>query len=290
MSNASFRPPAPATQPARTQASPRTEVHSFKDGLPALTKPKRKGNSMRADFDPNHFIAALEDHGKWVTWRKALACPCSSDTEQPEMNCESCNGSGWLYIDPIFIQAHMLSFDKTVRSFEKIGMWLEGSTSVTTLPEHRLGYRDSLELRDLVMSHAEQFTKGSRRGYRALLPPNHDCVRYRIVDVEHMQVLVSQNGRKVPVALEAGTHYELTDKGWIRWLGAGDALVTPDTIVSLRYLFRPVYVVESHPHVVRDDLNKQKSPDLSAIALPVQAVARLDYLVFQQAAPSTGSF
>lgn len=284
----SFKPPAPVTDPARTQASPRTETHTSKDANVVTTELRNIKSDLRVNMDPNRFENVIKQHGKHVTWRKALSCPCITDASgQPEVNCPACDSSGWLYVDPIHIQAHMLSFDKSVRSFEKIGMWLEGSTSVTTLPQHRLGYRDSLELRDLLMSHAETFKKGNRRGFRSFLAQGTDCARYRVVDVEHMQVLTTE---RVPVSLELGVHYELTPEGWIRWLSKGNALVPDDKLVSIRYCFRPVYVVESHPHAVRDDLTQAKSTADTAIALPIQAVARLDYLVQQKPLPSTGSY
>lgn len=247
----------------------------------------------RADFRGEEFIRTIEQHGKRVIWRKALDCPCrTTTTEQADPNCPLCDGSGFYYVDPIEIPALMLSFDKSTRIFEKFAMWVEGNATATVRPEHRLGFRDSLEMRDSLISFGEILTRGNRRGIRAGLPAGVDSARYRIANVTRIVVLSADGTRAIP--LEADAHYRLTDEGWIRWLRDADAVLASGARYSIRYEFRPTYVVTSFPHATRDDTSGRKvaKGDYRVIALPVQAAVKLDYLLDVNGPnpPVTGGF
>jgi hypothetical protein len=266
--------------PARRDEVPNTFVPPGSAGLTgdpvdgtALAGVKK--GLTRADFRAEEFLKAIRQHGKYVIWRKALHCPCINVAEsQPDINCEQCDGSGFFYVDATRIQAHMVSFDTKTRLFEKIGQWLEGTCSVTVEPQYRLGYRDSLQLRDSIMEFDEILKKGNRRGIRSKLPTGRDSARYRIVSVTRAVVKVSG----VVHALEEGRHFRI-DRGWIQWLGEGDSLVPAGTAVSIRYAFHPVWIVVSHPHATRDDTSGRKSTIDRIISLPVQGAAKLDFLL-----------
>ncbi len=75
----------------------------------------RKG---RADFrrGGEDFRRLIRQKGKFVTWRKALLCPCVQEsTGQCDVSCLECDGSGYVYVDPIEIQAIMAAFSKSTR-------------------------------------------------------------------------------------------------------------------------------------------------------------------------------
>lgn len=213
-----------------------------------------------------------------MIWRKAMLCPRMDDTtNQAAINCTLCDGSGFYYIDPLAIQAHMVQFDKGTRIFEKFSMWLDGKCSVTVLPEHRLGFRDSLEMRDSVSTFNEVLTKGNRRGIRSVLPMNTDTARYRILDVTRIVVWIGSEA----VFLERDVHYRLTKDGWIEWTAVGHALVPDGTKISLRYEFHPVWVIQSVPHSLRDDTSGRKSAKNvdRIISHPIQGAAYLDFVL-----------
>ncbi|MDQ3171500.1 MAG: hypothetical protein M3Q55_15305 [Acidobacteriota bacterium] len=241
-----------------------------------------KKGLTRADFRAEEFLKVIRQHGKYVIWRKALLCPCQVD-DHPAINCEQCDGSGFFYIDAVRIQAHMVSFDAKTRLSEKIGIWLDGSCSVTVEPEYRLGFRDSLQMRDSVMVFDEVLTKGNRRGIRSKLPARRDSARYRIVELTRAVVKIS--GQMIP--LIDGVHYVI-DRGWIHWTLTGDELVATGSAVSVRYTFHPVFIIVSHPHATRDDVSGRKSTVDRAISLPVQGAAKLDFLLDINA-PVTGT-
>jgi len=244
---------------------------------------------VRADFRDEEFTRILLQHGKFVTWRKALICTCLNEiTSQSEINCTECDGSGFFYTSPVEIRAHMAAFDKDTKLFEKFGMWQEGGVSVTCQAKYRLGYRDSLELRDSVMSFAELLKKGNRRGIRGKLPASKDSGRYRIAN---MTKLLFRDKAKVTQSLVENEDFKIDENGWIEWTGIGNRRVPDNTVLSALYDFHPVFIVVSFPHVVRDDVSGRKVLGKSkAISLPIQAMAKLDFLVdVNTPAPTTGS-
>jgi hypothetical protein len=246
--------------------------------------PKQK---TRADFRPEEFDRALLQHGKRLRWRKAMLCPCINvDSDQASLDCTDCDGSGYFYVDPLEIQAHMASFEANTRLYEKFGLWVSGEVSVTTQAAYRLGWRDSLEMIDDLMNFNELIKKGDRRGRRSMLPANTDSGRYRIAQLTKALVKL---GDQPITALEIGYHITLNEQGHIEWTAQGQALVPDDTLVSLHYDFHPVWIVISHPHAQRSDVNGfKRSPD-EVIGLPLQAAAQLDYLAeTERQLPVTG--
>lgn len=45
-----------------------------------------------------NYEALIDRHGQWVRWRAAAKCPCvKAHTQQPDIHCKRCGGSGFLY-------------------------------------------------------------------------------------------------------------------------------------------------------------------------------------------------
>jgi len=290
------RPPAPATLPSRSVEIPSAEVPRLPGGVDGPAVPTGAElptkSKTRADFRESEFRRVIAQHGKYVTWRKALMCACLTETTtQAAINCTICDGSGFHYVDPMLVQAHMVQFDKSTRIFEKFSMWLDGKCSITMLPEHRIGFRDSIEMRDSIIAFNEILVKGNRRGIRSALPARTDTARYRIVNVTRIAAYL--NG--APLFLD-DAYYRITDNGWIEWTAAGAAAVPDGTRISIRYEFHPVWIIQSFPHGLRDDTSGRKSPKGvdRIIAHPIQGAAFLDFLLdanlpAETVAPVTGA-
>lgn len=233
-------------------------------------------DQTRADFRSVEFIRTILQHGKRVRWRKAMICPCLTDsTGQADLSCTDCDGSGFVYVDPLDIQALMLAFEKGTRLYEKFGLWASGEVAVTTQAAYRLGYRDSLEMYDDVMNFNELIKKGDRAtGKRRLLPVGVEAARYRIVSVIKA-VIRSGDGLAV---LENGYHFRVNDAGLFEWLPAGAKFVKDGEYVSLHYDFHPVWIVTSHPHALRSDIIRQEFNAETLAPLPLQVSAQLDFI------------
>lgn len=244
-------------------------------------------NKTRAYFREDELIKLVRQHGKDVIWRKAMICPCiTSETEQADLSCTECGGSGYLYVDPHRISALMVQFDKRTTLYERMGLWASGDVQVTVEPQFRLGFRDSLELIDPVIPMNEVLVKGSRRGRRRVLPTRRDSARYRIVTIAKLLFrCATTNTIKV---LEERLHYTVSPEGWIAWTAEGDRYVPDGSRVSIHYDFHPVYLVDSWLHVTRDDMSGRKMPlgvRSRAISLPVSSKAKLMWLVDPNTTP-----
>lgn len=232
---------------------------------------------IRTQFKPEEFSRVINQHGYFVTWTKALRCPCNEvTTDQPDINCEECGGSGFYYTDPIPTRAIMTAMERNQRVYERFGAWVEGTSTCTVEPMYRLGYLDRIEMVDSVMPHSELFTKGNRRGIRSKLPANKDSLRYRI---SRATALIWRNPQtQRSQRLEEGFHFAVDKNGWIEWLFEGNELVEDGQIVSALYEYHPVYLVMSHPHAFRDGVLEKKNPSPTVVSLPIQAIVKLDYL------------
>lgn len=242
-------------------------------------------NKTRADWRGEEFTRAIRQHGKFVYWRKALLCPCSTEeTDQASLSCEHCNGSGYVYVQPQCIQALMMQFDKKTNIFEKFGLYQSGTVMVTTEAKYRPGYRDSYEMRDDVIPMNELLIKGNRRGRRSVLPDGVDSARFRIVNIAS---ILTELATGELISLEEDIHYTVTDEGWIRWTATGNRTVKDDSVISIHYDMHPIFLVDSWMHITRNDTSGRRAPNASRIvAHPVQAMAKLDFLVDVNGLPS----
>lgn len=274
-----IKPAKPVGLPSRGVDVPATvkDRDTSVEGLPTT--------KFRADFRVEEFQRVLLQHGKHVTWRKAMLCPCQSpETSQAKLACEQCDGGGYLYVDPLHVQCLMSQFDKRTSVYEKFGIYQQGAVQVTAAAKHRLGYRDSIEMLDAVIAFNELLTKGNRRGRRSTLPDDCDSARFRVVSVA--KLLYRCERRRTLVPLEEGTHFRITREGWLRWTAAGDREVPTGGLLSIHYDFHPIYLVASWMHVTRDDVVGRKAIPARATALPVQAMAQLMWLTDVNALPS----
>lgn len=278
-----IRPPAPLTKasPVRVVETPPTVGERDTTAGDEISVGK-----TRSDWREAEFVRVIRQHGKHCWWRKALLCPCgTAETDQAALDCPDCNGSGYVYVQPQAIQAHMAQFDKKTNIYEKFGLYQSGTVMVTVEPKYRPGYRDSYELRDDVLPMNELLTKGNRRGQRSKLPTGVDSARFRIVNAT-AALYKCPSGELV--ALEQGLHFTITDEGWIRWTSLGNNTVTDGRQFSLHYDYHPIFLVDSWMHITRQDTSGRGAPRGTprVIAHPVQAMAKLDFLLDANGLPS----
>jgi len=237
-------------------------------------------SKVRADFRPEEFVRVIRQKGYFCIWRKAMICPCFNlRTNQCALNCDDCGGSGYQYIDPQLIQAVMTRFDRKDDVYKHAGHFFSGTAKATTEPQYRLGYRDSLELRDSVIVYNEYITKGNREALRQRLPKwderKVDSARYKVVRSVAMLFKDSSNETR---RVEEGTEFWITQEGWIEWSPAGDRLIPDGTTLSFNYEIRPVYIVTSHSNLIRNTVSARKRANPTVEALPIQVDVMLDYL------------
>lgn len=274
-----IRPPVIKTAPDREVSAAPSITNKAKVGPVILdTSTTVDTRKFQAQFKPDEFERVIGQHGLFVTWRKALDCPCHKlELQQADPSCVRCDGSGFYYVDPLAIQALIFSSDKELNIQERIGAWMSGYSMITVNAQHRLGYRDSLETRDVLAVFNEVLVKGNRRGRRAKLARGVDSARYRIVVPVYLQHLSASDEI---VTLEEKKHFSINENGQIAWTPAGSKLIPDGAAYTIRYEFHPIYVIESWPHSGRTEIVSKKSKNGKQVrALPMQAVGRLDYLL-----------
>lgn len=286
-----IRPPTPETNPTRVNATPFTVALSNVDGPPRADKLQYPNTRLsRSDLKLEGFQRLLAQHGKKVTWRKAIVCPClNQNTGNTRLDCAICGGQDYFYVDPILTVALVLNSDLKMSAHEKFGMWQRGEAQITIDASNRLSYHDTIELRDDLMTFSEVVIKGSHRGYRSKLPANADSGRYRIVNMVHAMKLVTTPGSNTGgsftpdvqsvVSLTRGVHFDIDANGWIVWTSEGNSAVKTGDAVTIRYDMHPVYVIDSMPHASRSDIQGTGVPQDTVRAYPLQALGRLDYLL-----------
>lgn len=256
-------------------------------GLPADVK----ATGRTVDFKPDEFTLAIESKGNRLAWSRASYCPCRGDndqTEQPGINCDICEGSGWLMFAPArvvnnkevgkfdAIQTQIISsatagvifgvetalFGKS-NPYDQVVRRIEGQKNLTVRPENRLGYWDQIINLDTTIVYSQVADADGT----AVLK-----VRFPIVC---MNLLRSETQTFVE-----GTDFNTLD-GNINWIGTPPA---KDTRVALHYLTYPHWRVIEYPHMTRATLvsAKTKKPDTplgNPTDLPIQAICKLEFLL-----------
>lgn len=230
----------------------------------------------RVDMQPEKFTRMLQQKGYPLIWTKALLCPCvSPESDQARVDCANCDSSGFIYVEPIEIQAHINGLEAKKGIYRNLGEWLTGLATVSVGGDIRLGYMDRLAMTHSIMGYNEWIKKGNRRGVRSTLPPNRDACRYKIVRMMHLVWEPVEN--EPPVMLEQGIDFKITEEGWVEWLKARS--IPDGTVFTAHYEFHPIWVVVTNPHVVRDTVTRTHEPAPTARSLPLTAAVKLDYLI-----------
>jgi hypothetical protein len=243
-----------------------------RSGGPSIGDPSIAGewnpglNSQHVDFDRDAFTRFIADKGYDVCWEKAVLCPnVTGNGLSPRdhvIGCPVCSsGNGFVYVDPIKTSMLMQGI-KLSQSFYAYGRWDMGNMLVTAEPEYALDYFDRLTLMNGIARFTQRIT-------RVPGTPS-DVFKYSPLCVDYVG-WVDRTGALVK--FQQGVDFTITaDESGITWGGASQ----PDTgsIYSVGYTYRPRYVVLDLVHHHRDS-----TIDGKHYMFPVQAVAKLDYLI-----------
>ena len=261
-----------------------------------------------SDFQPEEFRKAVFTHGLRLDWEQVAQCPCTvrgleytgsgskltyamdaagkiSHTGEPRVDCPACRGNGYILHSKQEVRAVITSARSNPKPFAIYGEYAEGMISLSLLPEHLPCFQDRFTLLDSVLIYRETMR----------FVPTVMSLRYPIVSrtldlaagpTDFAGVLhCFKAGVDGEVALGAtelteGVDFEVTASGQIDWtlgVALGSAPVTGAPF-SVSYYARPRFAVVDHPHSIRDTWIKRKTPQRTYQALPVQAMARLEFL------------
>lgn len=224
-------------------------------------------NDQHVDFDRDEFTRFIADKGYKVTWEKAILCPNVPGTglspRDHVMNCQVCEGRGFVYVQPCET-AMLMQGIKLNQSFYAYGRWDMGNMMVTAEPGFVLDYFDRLT----ILNGISRFTQ------RLVRQPDvtSDVFKYSPLCVDYV-AWVDRSGSLVVFENDADFTVSATGITW--------SANQPDagSFYSVGYTYRPRYVVLDLVHHHRDSTVEGKH-----YMFPVQAVAKLDYLIRNEGA------
>jgi hypothetical protein len=116
----------------------------------------------RKHFILDKQIAMIEGHGTTCAIFPVLQCPCLLEDRQFNPVCESCHGSGRLYLPgTAYSTTLLLHQEDSRRTFEDAGTWTSGTIRASVLPGIRLCERDRVVMLDITDTFADEvLTKG----------------------------------------------------------------------------------------------------------------------------------
>lgn len=227
-------------------------------------------DAQTVDFDRDAFTRFIADKGYRVCWEKAILCPNVPGTglspRDHVMGCTVCGGGGFLYVDPRET-AMLMQGIKLNQSFYAYGRWDMGNMMVTAEPEFTLDYFDRLTL----LNGTSRFTERIVRQPGTTL----DVLKYSPLCLDYIAWVNRSGALSV---FQRDVDFDISVDGTsVSWIGANQ----PDarSVYSVGYTYRPRYVVLDLIHHHRDSTIEGKH-----YMFPVQAVAKLDYLVRNQGA------
>lgn len=251
----------------------------------------------RADFKPEQFRKVIHSHGMDVQWEQAAECPCSNPagtygfsvsqnisghSEQNRNDCPACHGKGYLYHSKQTIRAVVTGIRKEDERHSAQGAteYSKGQIGITLLPEHLPSMGDRFTILSSAIVFRETIERGStttdKLRYKAK-SRSHDLATGNLDFGVRYLIYADSNGVVDPNnTLLEGSAFQIDADGQIEWI---DPAQTPaqGQRYSVEYYASPAYIVNSHPHVIRDTQIKLKSPAPYHAELPVYAEAQLEF-------------
>jgi hypothetical protein len=240
-------------------------------------------------------------HGYRVWWSRCGLCPCQNNlqTNQPDIRCTLCHGTGWFYFLPeaelvdaktdiygnpvtlnddqsaVLIQAWMRSLAQDPEWYEKFGAWVFGTASVTVQATNRMAYGDRLIMVDSIMDFSQLLEANGTQAVPVIDRADKSGLRYPAIGVTLLRSLTTiyQQGDDFT--------FKPTD-GSIEWVRHTPA---QGTMLTVRYQAHPVYRVMTHINAIRDSMIREKRGEDKAkqfAPLPTSFLAKLDYLLDNQ--------
>lgn len=227
--------------------------------------------SGNVEFERDAFAKFIYDHGYQVQWEKAAFCPNVPPTglgpRDHHIACPICNGSGFVYYDPpddMKLTTMLMQGIRLEQSYHAYGRWDVGTQMVTAMPDYTIDYFDRLTLCNGTARFRERVTRQPGT--------TTDKLRYSPLTIEHVSGLDRNEALKVfTVDTDLAISADGTSVEWLLTTGLPD----DGDRYSVVYTYRPRYIVQDLVHQHRD----QPVDGGQRVAFPVQAIARLDFLI-----------
>lgn len=218
----------------------------------------------RVNLNPTDFDNLIKQHGVRVKVFRTLYCPNvkSIDGGEHNIDCDMCNGSGFLDVKPLCIDAFIQS--QGLDQMHSVEGFADGNTVTISFPIGiELQYFNLVELED----HTEIFFQRIARSEGDI-----DRLKYKALRVN---VVIDQDG----IEYNEGTDFKLNGNGDILW--KEDKGPLPETIYSIHYEARIQFRAIRALHTNRFE-QVQIDGKIAQVKFPEQWICTKEFLVKRQ--------
>lgn len=196
-----------------------------------------------------------------VLWEKSALCPNMIDDGSHNPKCSMCL-HGILFFDAqrvsMLVQAANLQ-----QQFFIQGQFKAGSSLITSLPDNPISYGDRIT----IINNKVRTSDVRKRTQNSLI----DKPKYPIIDV----ILL----RTSSTEYKMGTDFDVTEEGFLKWTPSKKRRPADGEWYTIVHTHRPVYLITDLVHQHRERRVKQGTSLEQTVVLPIQGLARLDFLV-----------
>lgn len=216
----------------------------------------------RVNLNPEAFDRLVQQKGVWVKISRTTYCPNvkSIDGGEHNIDCDICNGSGWLDMYPICVKAFIQS-QNNEKSLQSQG-YVDDNQVMFTFPIGiELQYFTLIELRDFYDIYMQRVARA---------PGQVDSLKYK---AKRVNVAVDSNN----VEYLEGSDFDLNANGQIVWrTGKGPA---EEVIYSVHYEAKVQFRATQAIHVNRFTQATGDSNKELHIKMPEQWMCTKEFLV-----------
>jgi len=257
-------------------------------------------------MQPTFSVEQIQSQGVWIRWESASRCPCTklNGRHGSDIDCEACNGTGWIFHTPQDTQALIQSAEFSPKIYNQNMVFEPGTLFFSARSEHCPTFMDRITVLEGRMRIS---MLRSRLAERAVLVTDDalETLPFPIVSKTVVKQSTSGDGRggiddyDLDVvylrSVEAGTNtvgavltegvdftvdYNSEGLGQLNWAvgdlkndGHGHSTsITPNVgdTFTITYYTMPIYRVIDFPHSIRNTMDKSKDVGGRNLSMPIQ--------------------
>lgn len=237
----------------------------------------------RVDFYVDQYDEIILQKGMRTLWEEAMTCYCLSvDTGQPDFNCTTCSGSGYIYAPPK--ETKVLTSGLTGKfDLATIGMVQKGTAYVTALSTVLMGYHDRLTFPDFKSKYSQTVTFCDGKSTR-LHRPAKKIIRCLTSVAEYIPIeakSVEGNIDNVADTAQLMPDFKISEDGlYIEWVNI-ETWPADDSRAAILYMTGPSYVIDDITHELRATYVKFKQNTDTFKELPKQYSLKREDFVYE---------
>jgi len=187
----------------------------------------------RVDLKPEQFDLLIHQKGYRVTWEQAMFCSCYSTSGQPNYECDTCHGLGYVYFNPVETRIAVASIAGNKQQ-DRIGLNDVGYAYATTKTSDLVGFRDRFTFTDFTTRFSEVVERQP-----VGIP---DILRYPVTSINCVRQL------DMIFTIEEDFIVDPNSPRQLLWLTES---IVPGDNYSILYITKPVYIVINIEHEIR---------------------------------------